>query len=105
LIAASWFLPVQLFRRYMDLHAMSEAAPYRLGYSSDCLSMLLFMTLLMGVVTLLEWSSLFPSRRDNLVLTPLPVTRSQLFGDQLAAFVLFVNLFVVRLTLLSMLHA
>jgi hypothetical protein len=101
LIAASWFLPVQLFRRYVELHALPEALPYQLGYSSDCLSMLVFMTLLMGVVTVLEWPSLFPSRRDNLVLTPLPVTRSQLFGAKLAALILFVTLFVAALTLLS----
>src|SRR5439155_13457977 len=101
LIAASWFLPVQLFRRYLDLHALPQAPPFQLAYSSDCLSMLLFMTLLMGVVTVLEWPSLFPSRRDNLVLTPLPITRSQLFGAKLAALILFVTLFVAALTLLS----
>src|SRR5262249_23729449 len=101
LIAASWVLPGQLFRRYMDLHAVSGAAAYPLRYLSDFLSVVPFLSLFFGVGAALEWSSLFPSRRDNLVLTPLPVTRSQLFGAKLAALVLFVTLFVAALTLLS----
>jgi hypothetical protein len=101
LIAASWFLPVQLFRRYADLHTLAAPQPYRLAYSADCLSALLFMTLLVSVVTVLEWPALFPSRRDHLVLTPLPLTRSQMFGAKLAALSLFITLFIAAVTLLS----
>ena len=98
LITASWFLPVQLFRRYSDLHALDTPEPYRLAYSSDCLSALTLMTLLVGVLTILEWPALFPSRRDHLILTPLPLTRLDLFGAKLAALLTFVTVFVTAIT-------
>ena len=51
LITASWFLPVQLFRRYSELHGLDTSEPYRLAYASDCLSALVLMCLLIGVLT------------------------------------------------------
>ena len=99
LITASWFLPVQLFRRYSELHGLDTPEPYRLAYASDCLSALVLMCLLVGVLTVLEWPALFPSRRDHLVLTPLPLERTQLFGAKLAALLLFVTLFIAAITL------
>lgn len=99
LITASWFLPVQLFRRYADLHGLDTPEPYRLAYSSDCLSALVLMCLLVGVLTVLEWPALFPSRRDCLILTPLPLERTQLFAAKLAALLLFVTLFIAAITL------
>lgn len=99
LIAASWFLPVQLFRRYSELHGLDTGEPYRLAYSSDCLAALVLMCLLVGVLTVLEWPALFPSRRDHLVLTPLPLERTQLFGAKVAALSLFVTLFIAAITI------
>lgn len=99
LITASWFLPVQLFRRYSDLHGLDGPEPYRLAYASDCLSALVLMCLLVGVLTVLEWPALFPSRRDQLVLTPLPLQRTELFGAKLAALLVFVTLFIAAITL------
>ena len=99
LITASWLLPVQLFRRYSDLHGLDGPEPYRLAYASDCLSALVLMCLLVGVLTVLEWPALFPSRRDQLVLTPLPLQRTELFGAKLAALLVFVTLFIAAITL------
>jgi len=101
LIAASWFFPVQLFRRYMYLHGLEAPQPYRAAYSSDCLFTLVLMMLLVSAVTVIEWPALFPGRRDHLILTPLPITRWQLFGAKLAALLLFMALFVAAVTLLS----
>jgi len=101
LIAASWYFPVQLFRRYMDLHGLPSPDPYRAAYSSDCLFALVLMMLLVSMVTVIEWPGLFPSRRDHLVLTPLPITRGQMFGAKLAALLLFIGLLVAAITLLS----
>jgi hypothetical protein len=99
LITASWFLPVQLFRRYSELHGLETGEPYRLAYAADSLSALVLMCLLVGVLTVLEWPALFPTRRDQLVLTPLPLERTQLFGAKLAALLLFVTLFIAAITL------
>jgi hypothetical protein len=101
LIAASWYFPVQLFRRYMELHALPSPDPYRAAYSSDCLFALVLMMLLVSMVTVIEWPALFPSRRDHLVLTPLPITRGQMFSAKLAALLLFIGIFIAAITLLS----
>jgi len=80
LVTASWYVPVNLHRRYVELHRLGDAARYRLAYSSDCLNAMLLMTLLIALLTLIEWTELFPSRQDHLVLTPLPVDRLHFFG-------------------------
>jgi hypothetical protein len=54
LIAASWYFPVQLFRRYMELHGLPSPDPYRAAYSSDCLFALVLMMLLVSMVTVIE---------------------------------------------------
>ncbi len=101
LVAASWFLPVGLFRRYMHLHELPEASPYLLAYSSDCLWTLTLVSLLTAFITVIEWPALFPSRRDHLVLSPLPITRAQIFFGKAAALSLFFSLFLIAITLLS----
>ena len=101
LIAASWFFPVQLFRRYLYLHNLASPEQYQAAYSSDCLFTLVLMMLLVSLITVIEWPALFPGRRDHLILAPLPITRKQLFAAKLAALLLFIALFVAAITLLS----
>ncbi len=101
LIAASWFFPVQLFRRYLYLHNLASPEPYQAAYSSDCLFTLVLMMLLISLITVIEWPALFPGRKDHLILAPLPITRKQLFAAKLAALLLFITLFVAAITLLS----
>ena len=100
-IAASWYLPVQLLGRYARLHTSASPETFRLTYSSDCLAALVLMTLLAAALTTVEWSALFPTRRDHLVLTPLPITRAQFFGAKLIALLLFVTLFLAAIALIS----
>ncbi len=101
LIAASWFLPVLLFQRYLELNAEPDGAPYRLAYSTDCFWILTLMMLLMAFVTVAEWPALFPSQRDHLVLAPLPLRRTQIFAGKLLALFLFFSLFLLAITLLT----
>ncbi len=98
LITASWFIPIQLFRRYSELHGLADPGPYGIAYASDSLSALVLMMLLIGVLTVLEWAALFPSRRDHLILSPLPLTRAELFGAKLSALFVFVTLFIAAIT-------
>ncbi len=101
LITASWYIPVNLHRRYVELHASLNPEAYRLAYSSDCLNALVLMTLLVALVTVIEWTELFPSRQDHLVLTPLPITRLHFFAAKLAALMLFVTLVIGSMALIA----
>ncbi|MBV8817622.1 MAG: hypothetical protein JO022_04640, partial [Acidobacteriaceae bacterium] len=101
LVAASWYIPVQLYKRYSDLHAAGNAVAFQVAYVSDTFFALVTMGILISLVTVLEWQALFPSRKDQLILTPLPLTRLQLFGAKLAALLLFVTLFIAAITVFA----
>jgi len=101
LIAASWYIPVQVFGRYVRINALPDGYLYHLAYSMDTLWMLLVMSILMGLVGVFQWPSLVPSQRDHLVLSPLPLTRAQIFGGKICALFLFFAMCIAAITLLS----
>lgn len=55
-----------------------------------------------GLAMTLRWDSLFPDRRDYLILTPLPVSPREVFLAGAAALGAFLALFVVAANLFSM---
>jgi hypothetical protein len=101
LITASWYIPVNLHRRYVELHASLIRAQYLQAYSSDCLNAVVLMTLIVALLTVVEWTELFPSRQDHLVLTPLPITRLQFFAAKAAALMLFVTLVIGSMAMIA----
>ena len=101
LIAASWYIPVQLFGRYVQLNGLEDGYLYHLAYSMDTLWMILAMSILVTLAAVFQWPSLFPSQRDHFVLSPLPLTRTQIFGGKLLALFVFFALCVVAITFLS----
>lgn len=54
-----------------------------------------------GILTLLNWESALPDKRDILVLTPLPVPAQTLFAAKVAAFLAAPGLTVVSLNFFS----
>jgi len=54
-----------------------------------------------GVFSVLCWDSIFPDRRDVLVLAPLPVPASTLFRAKLAALIAALTLSVISLNIFS----
>lgn len=100
-ITACWYVPVNLHGRYVELHRLRVPERYLLTYASDCLSALLLMMLLVALLTVVQWTALFPSRRDHLVLTPLPITRLQFFSAKLGALLLFVTVSIVSMALIA----
>jgi hypothetical protein len=51
----------------------------------------------MGLVMTFKWDSLFPDRRDYLILTPLPISPKRLFAARTVALGLFLGLFVIAI--------
>src|SRR5207244_625924 len=65
-------------------------------YMFVCYSMVV-----MGFVMTFKWDSLFPDRRDYLILTPLPISLREFFVSKVAALCGFLLLFVVAINFFS----
>jgi hypothetical protein len=57
----------------------------------------------MGLLMAFKWDSLFPDRRDYLILTALPITSGRWFAAKMAALSAFLSLFVIAINLFSLL--
>jgi hypothetical protein len=70
--------------------------PFEMGWLlvADYYFFVLYSMVAMGFVMVFEWDSLFPDRRDYIVLTPLPISGSAIFWAKLAALVVFLTVFV-----------
>ncbi len=55
----------------------------------------------MGFVMTFKWDSLFPDRRDYLILTPLPISLRQFFAAKVASLCCFLLLFAVAINFFS----
>ncbi|HYW43066.1 MAG TPA: ADOP family duplicated permease [Bryobacteraceae bacterium] len=87
------------FRTYMErydaLFSLANPAVFRQAMREDWL---LFIGLAMGVtalLTVLQWQSLFPSRRDCLVLGSWPVSPREIFAAKFGSLLLIFTIFVV----------
>src|SRR5579862_6281281 len=60
-----------------------------------------FSMTVMGLVTVIEWESLFPDRRDYANLTPLPIRMGTMFGAKLLALLAFLTVFSLAINAFS----
>src|SRR6516164_872851 len=60
-----------------------------------------YAMVVMGFVMTFKWDSLFPDRRDYLILTPLPISLHQFFLSKVVALCGFLSLFVVAINFFS----
>jgi hypothetical protein len=60
-----------------------------------------YSMVVMGFVMTFKWDSLFPDRRDYLILTPLPITLREFFAAKVSALCSFLALFIVAINLFS----
>src|SRR5215831_6628150 len=57
----------------------------------------------MGLLMVFKWDSLFPDRRDYLILTALPISTRRWFAAKMVALCAFLSLFVFAINLPSLL--
>lgn len=93
-------LPVLFNHKYRALDALPTARLYHEAALSDKLMFICLSMGLVAAVTLLNWQSLFPDRRDFLILIPLPLTRFQLFRAKFVALFGFVTLLIISTNVL-----
>src|SRR5947209_321957 len=55
----------------------------------------LYSMVVMGFVMVFEWDSLFPDRKDYIILTPLPISGGTIFAGKTLALIAFLGLFLL----------
>ncbi|MFB3827636.1 MAG: hypothetical protein ACE15B_12765 [Bryobacteraceae bacterium] len=93
-------LPVFLLMKYSDILRVRPELRDVFTYPEK----LLFITwsfVVMGVVTVLEWDTLFPDRHDYAVLTPLPIRFRTVLAAKVTALGALLAIFSVDLNVVS----
>jgi len=83
------------FRKYRFLLEIDSPEPYRTAMIADHLFFITLSMLLTGLLTALQWSSLFPGLRDYMALNSLPVKARDMFAAKLTALLAFVGSFII----------
>ena len=89
------FLPILFFQKYVSLAALRDPEPYRLAVLGDQLFMLCVAMFIVALIGIVVSQSMFPSEIDFRILTPLPLTRGEVFGAKLLALSMFTAVFVI----------
>ena len=88
------------YHKYRMLLDLDTPEPYRLAALADHLFLITGAMVLAGLITAVEWPSLFPGLRDYLVLAGLPLQTRDLFIAKFTALVAFMGIFMVALNTL-----
>lgn len=95
------FLPRVLFKKYADLGGDIYPDAYLRALQADTLLMIAVPMLIIGIAAVVLCPMLFPDETDYRVLTPLPITRLQIFTAKLAALALVVAVGVVAVNAIA----
>lgn len=87
--------------KYAHLSQLPSPLPFQSAAVADELSILTLLMALSGLIALLQWQSLFPSRRDYLVFAALPIRSRQIFFSRFVAVFCFVTGAVLTASLAS----
>ncbi len=98
-IAASLCIPMvqAYYHKYRMLQELDSNTPYRLAAIADHLFLITLTMTLTGLVTAMQWHSLFPGLRDYLVLAGLPVRTRDVFAAKYAALFTYAGIFILGL--------
>lgn len=88
-----------LARKYGAIAARRDFALFRAALEADELFYISASFVLALLLATLQWQSLFPGERDNQVLGPLPIRRSDIFLARIAALGLFLAIFLLTFNL------
>jgi hypothetical protein len=89
-----------LREKYAYFSKLPSAGPYREAVRADELWLITLMMAAIGLVTAIQWQSLFPGLRDYRILGSMPLRARQIFGAKLTALVVVATAAIVTLNLL-----
>jgi hypothetical protein len=95
------FLPRLFFRKYVDLAAEIYPDHYLAALRSDTVLMIALPMLIVGLLSVVVCPMLFPDEMDYRILTPLPMTRTQLFAAKLLALALVVFVAILSVNMIA----
>ncbi len=98
-IVASLSIPMTqaYYHKYRMLQELDTDVQYRMASIADRLFLITFSMTLTGLVTAMQWPSLFPGLRDYLVLAGLPVRTRDVFVAKFTALLTYIGIFIVAL--------
>ncbi len=99
-VSLSIIMTQAYYHKYWALLALDSPEPYRLAGLADHLFLIVGAMTLAGLITAVEWPSLFPGLRDYLVLAGLPLKTRDLFIAKFTALIAFMGIFIVGLNVL-----
>jgi hypothetical protein len=96
-------LPGAIISLFMMVdHPMIRSEMFRLWLrAGDRFGLVCYSMVVMGFVMTFKWDSLFPDRRDYLVLTPLPISLREFFAARAVALFAFLLLFAIAINFFS----
>lgn len=89
LLSSGILLTVAYYHKYLGLNGLDDPAPFRLAVTADALFLMTLSMTLIGLMTTMQWTSLFPTLRDYLALAALPSRPGDLFIAKFTALSLF----------------
>jgi hypothetical protein len=87
------------YHKYRLLNGLDSPAPFHRAAIADHLFLISLAMTLTGLVTAMQWPSLFPGLQDYLVLAGLPVRTRDVFGAKFAALLTYMGIFILALCL------
>lgn len=100
LLPAFLLMSNALFRKYKYFSRLPDPAPYRQAVHADQLWLITLAMSIVGLLTAVEWRSLFPGKRDYFALGTLPIRPRQIFLAKFLALLSMVSVLIVILNAL-----
>ncbi len=101
LLAPAFLLMAQVLNgKYRYFSRLNSPGPYLTAVRADELWLITLTMSLVGLVTAVQWHSLFPGRRDYLALGTLPVKTGEIFLAKFLALLLLVSALILTLNTL-----
>lgn len=101
LLVTGMFVTRAFFDKYTQLGSRVGAEAYLSAVQADTLFMIALPMLLVGLAAVIAGPLLFPDETDYRVLTPLPISRAQLFLAKLAAVAAIVAVAIVAVNVIT----
>ena len=97
--SVGFIVPKLYYTKYQYLAFEAPFDLFRRAMYADMLFFLVFTMLGVAVVVAFQWDSLFPDRRDQNVLRPLPLRLWQIYAAKLSTLTAFVLLLILLLNI------